>query len=333
MNPRTESNDEAPLVSVVIPAYNCDQYLARAISSALAQSHTKIECIVVNDGSTDRTADIIASFGDRIRGISQPNAGASAARNAGIATALGKYVAFLDADDYWLPTKIANQIEVFRRHPELVLVSCDFTWERPGTDHIGGSTSPKFEAESVQVFRDLTQLLRDPYLGTPTVIVDRESLRQSGCFDTSLPLAEDVDMYFRLCTGRSYAILHQALARFQLRQGSLTSQLRGYRDNLRVFDRLERSQPNLPPAQQALLQAQRRDLYRRWVSDLLTRGYGREARQILIESRQTGVLHNHQALYLKSLIAPALPFLRRIRRGLGWPAPTSSAENGVRGIK
>lgn len=331
MNLRTEPPNNVPLVSVVIPAYNCEQYLARAIASALTQSYANIECIVVNDGSTDGTADIIASFGDRIRSISQPNGGASAARNIGVASARGKYVAFLDADDYWLSTKIANQVEVFRRHPALVLVSCDFSWEKPGTDRTGSSASPEFKVETVQVFDDLTQLLRDPYLGTPTVIVDREALRQIGGFDTSLPLAEDVDMYFRLCTGHTYAILHQPLARFQLRHGSLTSQLRGYRDNKRVFDRLERSLPNLTPSQQALLQAQRMELYRRWISDLLTRGNGREARQILKESRQTGALPDHQALYLKSFIAPAMPYLRRIRCRFGGPAP--SLKKNARNIK
>ena len=314
---KPESNDTAPLVSVVIPAYNCEYYLARAISSALAQTYCSVECIVVNDGSTDRTADVIASFGDRVRSVTQPNGGASAARNVGIGMARGAYVAFLDADDYWLPTKIANQVEVFRRHPGLVLVSCDFIWERPGdATEATADASPPFQADHVRVFHDLTELLRNPYLGTPTVIVDASALREVGGFDTSLPLGEDVDLYFRLCEGRSYAILHQSLTRAQLRHGSLTTQIRGYADNLRVFDRLTRSLSGLNAEQHELLDAQRMAVYRRWVSDLLVRGAGVDAREVLRRSREAGRLPGYVGFYLKSLIAPILPPLRKARRTL-----------------
>lgn len=333
---KTDSNGAAPLVSVVIPAYNCEHYLARAISSALAQTYRGIECIVVNDGSTDGTADVIASFGDRIRSVTQPNGGASAARNAGIGMARGAYVAFLDADDYWLPTKIANQIEVFRRHPGLVLVSCDFSWERPG-DTTGATMAtdagPPFQAEHVRVFHDLTELLRNPYLGTPTVIVDASALREVGCFDTSLPLGEDVDLYFRLCDGRSYATLHQSLTRAQLRHGSLTTQIRGYTDNLRVFDRLAVSLPGLSAEQRELLEAQRMAVYRRWVSDLLVRGAGADAREVLRRSREAGRLPGYLGFYLKSLIAPILPSLRKARRTLAGQVSRGKPGSETRGAQ
>lgn len=317
MTRRNEKNDDEPLVSVVIPAYNCAQYLGRAISSALGQNYPNIECIVVDDGSTDETAGVIKSFGTRIRSIRQANAGASAARNAGISAAGGKYVAFLDADDYWLATKISNQIQVFRDNPGVVLVSCGFAWIRPSEPRDDlDLTNPPFQADRVQVFHTLTQLLRNPYLGTPTVVVDSHAVRQIGGFDTSLPLAEDVDLYFRLCTKRSYAIVNQPLARFQLRYGSLTKQLRGYADNLLVFDRLERALPNLNQSDRALLRSLRLAVYQGWISDLLTRGAGGDARQILNRSRQVGKLPRYQALYLKSLVAPVIPTLRRLRRAL-----------------
>ena len=328
MTRRNEKNDDGPLVSVVIPAYNCAQYLGRAISSALGQTYPNIECIVVDDGSTDETAGVIKSFGTRIRSIRQANAGASVARNAGISAAGGKYVAFLDADDYWLATKISNQIQVFRDNPGVVLVSCGFAWIRPSEPRDDlDLTNPPFQADRVQVFHTLTQLLRNPYLGTPTVMVDGHAVRQIGGFDTSLPLAEDVDLYFRLCTTHSYAILHQSLARFQLRLGSLTKQLRGYEDNLLVFDRLERSLPNLTTTDYALLQSQRVDVYRRWILDLLMRGDGRGARQILKKSRQAGRLSAYRILYFKSLIAPIMAPLRRIHRKLAGGVENRNAGN------
>src|SRR4051794_10354756 len=90
-----------PTVSVIVPAYNYERYLSLAIESALAQTHSPLEVIVVDDGSTDDTPRVLAAYGDRIRAIRQPNQGAGAARNTGIAASRGDYLAFLDSDDLW----------------------------------------------------------------------------------------------------------------------------------------------------------------------------------------------------------------------------------------
>lgn len=92
-------------VSVVIPAYNAGEYLGRAIDSVLAQTQPAAEIIVVDDGSADNTADVAQGYGERIRFIQQENAGASVARNTGIEAAASEWIAFLDADDEWLPQK------------------------------------------------------------------------------------------------------------------------------------------------------------------------------------------------------------------------------------
>src|SRR5688500_9583140 len=98
------------LVSVVIPAYNYGHFVTEAVASALNQTHPHVEVIVVDDGSTDGTADILKPFGSRIRYIYQPNRGLSAARNTGIRAARGEWVAFLDADDLWHPSKTETQL-------------------------------------------------------------------------------------------------------------------------------------------------------------------------------------------------------------------------------
>jgi glycosyltransferase involved in cell wall biosynthesis len=111
-----------PRVSAVIPVYNGERYLREAIQSVLAQDYPDLELIVVDDGSTDGSAAIARSFGERVRYHHQPNAGLSAAQNAGIEQARGRFIAYLDCDDLWMPDKIARQITVFDRDSAVDLV-------------------------------------------------------------------------------------------------------------------------------------------------------------------------------------------------------------------
>ena len=115
-----------PQVSVVIPVFNNARTVGHAIESVLAQRFDgEVEAIVVDDGSTDDSAEVLRAFDRRIRVIDQPNRGAAAARNAGAAVAHGEYLAFLDADDVWLPRKLASTIPLLERNPSVVLVFCD----------------------------------------------------------------------------------------------------------------------------------------------------------------------------------------------------------------
>lgn len=309
----TES--ELPLVSVVIPAWNSERYLGRAIRSALVQTWPRLECLVVDDGSTDGTPSVIASFGDRIRSIRQENGGASAARNAGIAAARGQYIAFLDSDDYWLRTKLANQLAVFRTDPELVLVSTGFRWIGANVDPDAfDDAGPEFDLHSVRRFEGIERLLEQPYLGTPTVMVKTSTAQEVGGFDVKLPSAEDIDFYFRVCAQGPYALLDQELVRFQLRPGSLTADLSVYQYNLEVLDRLSRSTPGIGEGSQALIRAKRLEIYAEWARALIYRGHGRLARAVLEEGRRFGRLPGRQRLRLKSFFAPTIRAARGLRR-------------------
>jgi len=121
----------APLVSVVMPAYNVAWCVGRAVDSVLAQDYERRELIVVNDGSTDETRALLAGYGERVTVIDQENRGMSAARNAGIRRARGDYVAFLDADDRWLPGKLSRQVELMETRPELGFCSTAARVESP----------------------------------------------------------------------------------------------------------------------------------------------------------------------------------------------------------
>jgi glycosyltransferase involved in cell wall biosynthesis len=107
-------------ISAVIPAYNCEAHIARAIDSVLNQTHPADEIIIVDDGSSDDTVQAVRSYGDKVTLIQQENAGASAARNTGIEAATGNWIAFLDADDEWLPDMLQRQTDILTQHPHLV---------------------------------------------------------------------------------------------------------------------------------------------------------------------------------------------------------------------
>ena len=288
---------------MIIPAYNCEAVLARAIESALNQTFTNIECIVIDDGSKDNTAEVARSFGERVRLIEQANGGASSARNAGIWAASRDYIAFLDADDYWHPTKLEKQVALMTAHQDVVLVSTGFD------DH---SDDPAIRAQQahagargcqesdIEVHRDYLPLFLDPYLGTPTVMVRTRAAREIGGFDTGLSIAEDLDFYFRICKDSSYARINQPLVFIHKLPGGLSHTKPGYRLNLDVIDRVERIHPAFAAAHPAEFNSQRLRIYESWAAKCILRRRGLDARRILRESRRYGRVRNHALLMIKS---------------------------------
>lgn len=127
-----EPGKENPIVSVVIPTFNRGWILQAAVDSVLAQTFRDFELIVVDDGSTDDTAEILMSYGPALRVVRQGNAGVSAARNAGIRSAKGALIAFLDSDDRWLPDKLGCQVDFFNARPDAVICQTEEIWIRNG---------------------------------------------------------------------------------------------------------------------------------------------------------------------------------------------------------
>jgi glycosyltransferase involved in cell wall biosynthesis len=309
--------DHIPLFSAVIPAYNCERYVARAIRSVLAQREVSVECIVVDDGSSDATVSVVERFGTSVRLIRQPNGGAAAARNTGIAAARAPYIAFLDADDFWLDAKLLAQAQMLRAHPRLPLVSTLWTWLPSSTDPGQFDFSgPAPDPVARRILPGWTSLLRDPYLCTPTVVVSTEAANACGGFDSRLPSAEDVDFFLRVCDGRPYGLIEQPLAGCQLRQGSLTRTENSHLHNLAVLDRLAEMRPDVAAQYGDTLRAARLDIYDRWARSQLFRGRGARAREVLRKSRDVGRLAQYRRLWLKSFAAPVVRLLRDYLRPL-----------------
>nr|HID58580.1 glycosyltransferase [Desulfobacterales bacterium] len=178
------------MVSVIIPTYNRASFLDEAISSVLRQDLKDFELIVVDDGSTDSTQEILAQYQD-IRIIRKTHQGVSAARNAGIAFSRGDLISFLDSDDLWLPEKLSVQVEFFKSHPSALICQTEEIWVRNGTRIYPKKRHKKF---SGMIFEASLRLC----IVSPSAVMMRKSFfDRVGYFDETLPACEDYDLWLR----------------------------------------------------------------------------------------------------------------------------------------
>ena len=213
---------ESTVVSVVIPAYNVAWCIRRAVDSVLGQDFRRCELIVVNDGSTDQTAEVLAAYGEKLRAIDQPNRGMSAARNAGIRSAGGMYIAFLDADDWWLPGKISRQVELMESRPEVGFCSTAARVE----DGDGRLLNQWGCAQSNTNMLE-TLFARNAAIagGCSAVMVRRGLFDRVGMFDETLGGFEDPDLWMRLAAVSGYACIDETLAVILRRERSVSRNL------------------------------------------------------------------------------------------------------------
>ena len=209
-----------PLLSVVICVYNGERFLADAIDSALAQDYRPVEVIVVDDGSDDRSAEIAKSYPD-VKVVSQENTGLGAARNAGIAAATGAFLAFLDADDVMLPTKLSEQAGYLSAHPEVGYVLC-----RQRLVPNPGSDLPAWAR-------------RDPIFGDPggvqptSGLVRRTALERAGGFDPSVRIGDGMAWLSRLReAGIRIDILPRVLLLRRVHEDNLTHDQAAFTESL-----------------------------------------------------------------------------------------------------
>lgn len=231
-----------PLVSVVVPVFNGEKYIAEALDSALAQDHPRIEIIVVNDGSTDGTLTALEPYRGRVRVIDQVNSGPSTARNAGLDAARGDYIAFLDADDVWLQGKLSAQVRHLENRPEDG--ACYFEWFPWAADADGQFRRPDFATRSVHdaeldPIRSgwiYARLLLDCELLTTTVMLRATVARRVGHFDTGFWTGEDYDYWLRVSQVSTISRLTPAGALYRVVSGSMSRRARPINDELLVID-------------------------------------------------------------------------------------------------
>ena len=209
-----------PGVSVVIPSYNLARFLAVAVDSVLRQEYSPVEIIVVDDGSTDPTREVVAAYGERVRYVHQLNAGVSAARNTGIAAARFPFVAFLDADDEWLPGMLSRIMATFARLPEAYgLVACGFRV----MDKAGAELGRKMRADDSEGEVTASDLVLMNRFAADTVVVKRSVLERAGLFDTNLVSSEDRDLWIRIAQHSRIHRLSDPLVKVRTHVGSLST--------------------------------------------------------------------------------------------------------------
>jgi glycosyltransferase involved in cell wall biosynthesis len=211
----------APLISVVIPAYNAERTIPATLLSVLRQTVDDLEVIVVDDGSTDNTFDVVRSYEDpRLRILRQENAGHAGARNAGIGHTTGKYVAFVDADDLWLPRKLEAQLAFLRGHPDVRAL-------HSAAIHVDDGLRPLFIGQCPDGKNSLIDVLC--FRGLPgfmcTPIIERQLLDELGRFDQSLIILQDWDLAIRLARRGELHSISEPLALYRVHSANQSKTL------------------------------------------------------------------------------------------------------------
>jgi len=291
-------------VSVIIPCFNCDKYILASVRSVYAQNWPNIEVIVVDDGSTDRSAELVSAHFPNVRLIQQANQGVAAARNNGLAQATGEWIAFLDADDIWLDNKLALQWVLLQGSPETRM--CYAAW------HVWQSDSPEPTEELLGQLRAnacssggqqpagasgwiYPALLLDCVVWTSTVLAHRSVFDEIGVFDTSLRIGEDYDLWLRASRVTKILRVPDRLALYRIHPESITKSApsNNYQGIViqRALDRWGFTSPDGTPANQAAIC---NGLARTWTnygSACLTAGKTRNALQSGLQSLRANWKH------------------------------------------
>ncbi|CUA95605.1 glycosyltransferase family 2 protein [Thiomonas bhubaneswarensis] len=259
--------DPQALVSVLIPAYNAQATIAQTLDSLLAQTHRHLEIVVVDDGSTDATWEVLQPYADRVRLIRQANAGIGAARNVSVQAARGDYIALLDADDLCMPTRMAMQLRFLQTHPDILLCSADFgAFNADGplaasycgvyyarcSPARGGVRARYPHAERFALSADeqvlhggqqaidvywgevYKQLIQGNFIHPPTVMFRREALKRAGSFDPSIRIVCEWEWFVRVARAGPVAYLDLPLIDYRLSPSQISASPSTALDSLAV---------------------------------------------------------------------------------------------------
>ena len=206
-----------PFFSVIIPTYNRQSYLKKTLETVCAQTDKRFECLVIDDGSTDDTASMVRAWeDDRIHYLYQDNQGPAAARNHGLAQAQGTWIAFLDSDDWWEPSKLARFAEEINHKPRVQIFHSEEVWFKDGKRH-----NPKIKHQKPSGFVYFKAL---PLccISISTAVIHKDVFKRVGGFDETLPACEDYDFWLRAAHQYEVCLIDEYLT---LKDGGRPDQL------------------------------------------------------------------------------------------------------------
>lgn len=261
-------------VSVIIPAFNCEDTIAAAIQSCLNQRYADTEVIVVDDGSTDRTPEVLRQFGARIRVLRQANGGLASARNSGVRAASGEFVALMDGDDLASPDRLAIQAGVMKARPDIVMISSDFSaFSANDTDFSSSYIATYYHAITrlgglARIYPSATSVMADGldsvatgaircgpvfesllwgnFVHPPTVMVRRRLFDEIGLFDESLRYNSDYDFIVRASRAGPFAFIEQPLLRYRISTTQMSHAAAGGKiplETARILDKVRLANP------------------------------------------------------------------------------------------
>jgi glycosyltransferase involved in cell wall biosynthesis len=235
-----------PFFSVIIPLFNKENFIKTTLKSVLEQRFTDFEIIIINDGSTDNSENVIAAFDDtRIRYFTKENAGASSARNLGIEKAQSNYISFIDADDYWYPTFLEEMFGKIKRIPEIKVFSAAIEIETPKSTFPAHYAIEKTGA--YEIVNYFTASTKETVICTSCAVFEKTVFEEIGTFDTKIKSGQDTDMWIRI--GLKYPVLFswKILARYVYDEKSL-SKNKNYLNtkvDFSKFEEYEKTNPEL----------------------------------------------------------------------------------------
>jgi glycosyltransferase involved in cell wall biosynthesis len=278
---------QAPLVSVIVPAFNAERFIEASLASVLAQTFDNYEVIVVDDGSTDRTGQVVRGVGGPVTYVWQANQGPAVARNTGIACARGRLICFLDADDCWVPDKLRTQVAFMDAHPDVGMVFADEDeFDERGVQVPSLFGTSRFHpaiASGVPIADAFRKLLQENFIPTSTVMARRECFEMAGVFDPALKGPEDRDMWSRIAARYSIAAIPRVLGRKRAVASSVSRNVETtLRSRIVMWTKASRLFPELAPGR--TINALLAPTYLQLGFVLLNKGDTREARRLALKA-------------------------------------------------
>jgi glycosyltransferase involved in cell wall biosynthesis len=235
---------DAATVSAVIPVHNGAAYLAEAIRSILSQTRPPIECLVIDDGSTDATAEVVRVFGDEISYVRHEREGVSAARNRGAGLARGSLIGFLDHDDEWLPDKLQRQVQALRDGAAMLALCAVEVVDENGRTLRTQRLRAKDDLLTGMLMFDGTETVSCSSSG----LIRREGFLRIGGFDPALSVSADWDLLFRVLLGGSVAYVDEPLVRYRMHETNMSRDIAAMETDMTCAFAKAFSDPRLPDA-------------------------------------------------------------------------------------